>query len=263
MPRFSFVLALGVVLMSVPDPSSAAVKNAEDARLANLLPESTSTKSSACIRSSPRSRGTTNSTTGSTIFRPKRAKTSRPRETGSPDCRRRSTARNFSRNGQIDLEIWTHALKYGLWSVENDNRFEFDPARLRRIHLRQRVPPVHAIDAAARTERRRTPPSGSRSFPKIVAAAKASLKNPPKILTEIAIKRNLGAIAFYEKEIYEFAEGDARQRAARDAVQGRREGAQGLSDVARKGTAAASRPASGGSARRSSPRSWNWNSTPA
>src|SRR5205807_4795626 len=28
---------------------------------------------------------------------------------------------------------------------------------------------------------------------------------PPKILTEIAIKRNLGAIAFYEKDIFEFA----------------------------------------------------------
>src|SRR4029079_3369676 len=42
-------------------------------------------------------------------------------------------------------------------------------------------------------------------IPKIVEAAKASLKNPPKILTEITIKRNLGAISFYEKEIYEFA----------------------------------------------------------
>ena len=35
--------------------------------------------------------------------------------------------RKLSRNGQIDHEIWTHALKYNLWSVENDNRFEFDP----------------------------------------------------------------------------------------------------------------------------------------
>ena len=43
------------------------------------------------------------------------------------------------------------------------------------------------------------------AIPKVVEAAKASLKNPPKILTEIAIKRNLGAIAFYEKDIYEFA----------------------------------------------------------
>ena len=41
--------------------------------------------------------------------------------------------------------------------------------------------------------------------PKVVAAAKASLKNPPRELTEVAIKRNLGAIAFYEKDVFKFA----------------------------------------------------------
>ena len=35
--------------------------------------------------------------------------------------------KKLSRTGQIDHEIWSHSLKYGLWSVENDNRFEFDP----------------------------------------------------------------------------------------------------------------------------------------
>src|SRR6478609_3326826 len=28
---------------------------------------------------------------------------------------------------ESDHEVGTHALKYSLWSVENDNRFEFDP----------------------------------------------------------------------------------------------------------------------------------------
>src|SRR5262245_391210 len=35
--------------------------------------------------------------------------------------------KKLSRNGQIDHEIWSHSLKYNLWSVENDNRFEYDP----------------------------------------------------------------------------------------------------------------------------------------
>jgi len=35
--------------------------------------------------------------------------------------------KKLSRDGQIDFEIWTHSLKYGLWQAENDNRFEFDP----------------------------------------------------------------------------------------------------------------------------------------
>jgi uncharacterized protein (DUF885 family) len=41
--------------------------------------------------------------------------------------------------------------------------------------------------------------------PAILAAAKASLKNPPKILTEIAIKRTQGSIAFFEKDIFALA----------------------------------------------------------
>src|SRR5262249_3253796 len=35
--------------------------------------------------------------------------------------------KKLSRDGQIDLEIWTHALKYSVWSATNDNRFEYDP----------------------------------------------------------------------------------------------------------------------------------------
>jgi uncharacterized protein (DUF885 family) len=46
-------------------------------------------------------------------------------------------------------------------------------------------------------------------MPKIVQAAKESIKNPPKVLTEIAIKRNRGAIGFYETGIFELAGADA------------------------------------------------------
>ena len=38
------------------------------------------------------------------------------------------------------------------------------------------------------------------------AAAKASIKNPPQILTEVAIKRTDGAISFYEKDIFVLSE---------------------------------------------------------
>ena len=39
-------------------------------------------------------------------------------------------------------------------------------------------------------------------IPKVVAAARESLKNPPKQFTETAIKQNKGAIAFYESGIF-------------------------------------------------------------
>ena len=38
--------------------------------------------------------------------------------------------------------------------------------------------------------------------PKVVAAAKQSLKNPPKILTEVAIQRAAGAVTFYESDLF-------------------------------------------------------------
>ena len=112
--------------------------------------------------------------------------------------------KKLSRNGQIDFEIWQHTLKYGLWSAENDNRFEFDP----RAYGEYVSDSVFILLTQSTLPRERNVENAAKrikSVPKIVQAAKDGLKNPPKILTEVAIKRNLGAIAFYEKDIYEFA----------------------------------------------------------
>jgi uncharacterized protein (DUF885 family) len=112
--------------------------------------------------------------------------------------------KKLSRDGRIDFEIWTHALKYGLWSAENDNRFEYDP----RAYGEYISDSVFLLLTQSTLPRERNVENAAKRIkhiPKIVDAAKASLKNPPKILTEVAIKRNLGAIAFYEKDIYEFA----------------------------------------------------------
>src|SRR5262249_11373624 len=42
-------------------------------------------------------------------------------------------------------------------------------------------------------------------IPKVVAAARASLRNPPRVFVETAIRQNRGAIAFYERGIYDLA----------------------------------------------------------
>jgi uncharacterized protein (DUF885 family) len=112
--------------------------------------------------------------------------------------------RKLSRNGQIDHEIWSQALQYNLWSVENDNRFEFDP----RVYGEYISDSVFILFTQSTLPRERNVQNAAKRIafiPRIVAAAKDSLKNPPPVLTEIAIKRNLGAISFYEKEIYAFA----------------------------------------------------------
>ncbi|HXD85464.1 MAG TPA: DUF885 domain-containing protein [Urbifossiella sp.] len=109
-----------------------------------------------------------------------------------------------SRDAQIDREIWLHSLQYGVWAYENDNRFEYDP----RVYGEYISDSVFVLFTQSTLPRERNVQNAAKriaAIPKIIAAAKASLKTPPRILTEVAMKRNLGAIAFYEKDIYEFA----------------------------------------------------------
>jgi uncharacterized protein (DUF885 family) len=110
-------------------------------------------------------------------------------------------AKKLSRNAQIDRDIWMHSLAFSLWTDANDNRFEFDP----RVYGEYVSDSVFLLFTQSTLPRERNVANAAKRItfiPKIVAAAKAGLKNPPKILTEIAIKRNLGAIDFFEKEIY-------------------------------------------------------------
>jgi uncharacterized protein (DUF885 family) len=112
--------------------------------------------------------------------------------------------KKLSHTAGIDREIWTHSLKYSLWTTENDNRFEFDP----RVYGEYISDSVYLLFTQSTLPRERNVANAAKRIafiPKVVAAAKAGLKNPPQILTEIAIKRNLGAIVFFEKDIYEVA----------------------------------------------------------
>jgi uncharacterized protein (DUF885 family) len=208
MSRFLFVLALllGLILMTLPVPSPAAQpeKNAEDARLAKLF----QTYLDEEFRLHPLFATQQGNHDYDDVL-----------DDLSPDARKKDTERaknwlarlpkeidvkKLSRDGQIDFEIWAHSLEYGLWSAENDNRFEYDP----RVYGEYISDGAFLLLTQSSLPRERNVENAARRIkhiPKIVDAAKASLKNPPKILTEITIKRNLGAISFYEKEIYEFA----------------------------------------------------------
>ena len=124
------VLVLGATLMAVPAPAPAAQpgKNAEDTRLANafqtyLDEEFRLHPLFATQHGQPR------------VRRPAgRPVAGRPRQGRDPCeelarrcCRRRSTTRSSPATGRSTTRSGRNSLKYGLWSVENDNRFEFDP----------------------------------------------------------------------------------------------------------------------------------------
>jgi len=119
----------------------------------------------------------------------------------------------LSRSGQIDFEILKHHLTRYLWMAENLGAFELgdstgsfeqDPRMYGNyisdstfLLLTQSSLPkaVNVKNSAARMA----------FIPKIVAAAKESLHNPPRVFVETAIRQNRGAIAYYEHGIFQVA----------------------------------------------------------
>ncbi|MBX9580189.1 MAG: DUF885 domain-containing protein [Gemmataceae bacterium] len=112
--------------------------------------------------------------------------------------------KTLSRDGRIDLEIWKHALEYTLWSADHDDRFRFDP-RTYGEYISDSVFLLFTQSTLPRERNVQNAAGRIAQIPKVIAAARASLSNPPPVLTEIAVRRNQGAIAFYEKEIYALA----------------------------------------------------------
>jgi uncharacterized protein (DUF885 family) len=112
--------------------------------------------------------------------------------------------KKLSPSVRIDYQIFKHHLSREIWLAEYTRPFEEDPLVYNDyltesvyLLLTQSTQPkaINVRNAAARIAQ----------FPRIIAAAKASLGKPPRVQTETAIRRNKGAIAFYESGIYELS----------------------------------------------------------
>ncbi|MEQ1826291.1 MAG: DUF885 domain-containing protein [Pirellula sp.] len=107
----------------------------------------------------------------------------------------------LSRGSQIDLEIWENAIRFRLWQANHLDEFANDP----RVYLVYCSDSVFSLFTQSTLPRHRNVDNAVRRIahiPEVIAAAKASLKNPPRVVTEVAIKRTDGAISFYEKDIF-------------------------------------------------------------
>jgi uncharacterized protein (DUF885 family) len=125
------------------------------------------------------------------------------------------------RDDQVDYEIFTHQLQTALWLAKNRKPFEDDP----------RVYVGYINDSVYLLLTRSTLPmetnvtnsiSRMEKISQIITAAKESIKNPPKVILETAIKQNQGMINFYEKDVFELAgktnQLDALKKAAATVV---------------------------------------------
>ncbi len=108
----------------------------------------------------------------------------------------------LSRSGQIDFEILEHELKKSLWVSEHERPYETNPL----VYNEAITGSVYTMLTQSTTPKERNIRLAAERIafvPRVIAAAKASLKDPPKIWVEVAIQRNKGAIGFYEKGIFE------------------------------------------------------------
>jgi uncharacterized protein (DUF885 family) len=133
----------------------------------------------------------------------------------------------LSRSGQIDFDIFKSHLDRIVWLAENTGsfpvgdstyRFDKDP-RAFNDYINDSVFLLLTQSTLPRSVNVRNCIARMAAIPKVVAAAKASLRNPPSVFLETAIRQNRGAIAFYEHGVYELA-GETPQLSELRAVSG-------------------------------------------
>jgi uncharacterized protein (DUF885 family) len=117
---------------------------------------------------------------------------------------RKVTYKELSRSGQIDFEIFAHHLRRELWLAENTRPFEDDP-RVYNDYITESTYLLLTQSTLPRPVNVRNCAARMALIPKVVAAAREGLRNPPRVFVETAIRQNRGAIAFYERGIYELA----------------------------------------------------------
>jgi len=115
----------------------------------------------------------------------------------------------LSRPSQIDFEILKHSLQTEEWLTENLHPFEDDP-RVYNGFINDSVYLLLTQSTLPRETNVANCISRMGQIPRVVAAARQNLKNPPRVHTETAVRQNRGAIAFYDHDIFDFA-GDTGQ----------------------------------------------------
>src|SRR5262249_51520356 len=117
------------------------------------------------------------------------------------ELEKRIDRRKLSRSGQIDYEILKHHLTREIWLAENTRPFEDDP-RTYNEYLSDSIYLQFAQSSLPRATSVKNAAARIAYMPRVVAAAKENLKNPPRVFVETAIRQNRGTIAFYEHGLF-------------------------------------------------------------
>ncbi|MFL5242493.1 MAG: DUF885 domain-containing protein [Gemmataceae bacterium] len=107
----------------------------------------------------------------------------------------------LTRAGQIDFEILKHSLTRSLWLAENTHPFEEDP-RIYNEYITGCTYELLTRSTLSQATNVKSCLARMAYIPRLVATAKESLRNPPRVFVETAIKQNRGAISYYENGIF-------------------------------------------------------------
>jgi hypothetical protein len=126
----------------------------------------------------------------------------------------------LSRDGQIDYEIFRDDLVRDLWLAKNTHPFEEDP-RTYGGYLNDSVYLLVAQSTLPKETNIANAIARMGQMPRIIAEAERSLTHPVRPILETAIRQNLGAINFYESDLFNYTGETPQQeklKAAADKV---------------------------------------------
>jgi uncharacterized protein (DUF885 family) len=107
----------------------------------------------------------------------------------------------LSRSGQIDFDILGHHLTRSIWLLENTRPYETDP-RVWNEYISDSVYLLFTQSTLPKPQTLRNAAGRIAEIPRVVAAARDSLKDCPRVMVETALRQNRGSISFYESGIW-------------------------------------------------------------
>jgi uncharacterized protein (DUF885 family) len=126
--------------------------------------------------------------------------------------------RQLARPSQIDFEIVQQELNRRIWLAENTKPFEDDP-RAYNEYISDSVFVLLAQSTLPQEANIKNSIGRMSQIPRIVAVAKETLRNPPRQYVETALRQNRGAIAFYEKGIFDLTGNSPQNDALKSAAE--------------------------------------------
>jgi uncharacterized protein (DUF885 family) len=117
---------------------------------------------------------------------------------------KRIDATKLSADGRLDYEILRHHLARAVWLAENFDEFVDDP-RAYNTYLADSVYLLLTQSSLPKDVNLKNAMARMGQIPRVVEVARDTIGESPKVRVETAIRQAKGAIAFYEKELFDLA----------------------------------------------------------